>query len=439
MHREGVFAVSEAALGLDTARTSAFFRMPAEEARDIWSDDAALLSGVDEAKAALSISQDCFSLPGSAESGEAGAVLQAKESYSGLTQASSDANTGEVPPAFTRERRDVGAVRPEPSRPPSEVREPAAPAAPVGTEEAIRQIVQKITASVPAPPPQDLTARNVYVSGLPGGYRSHQFRKMCQRFGPIEASKLCGEGGGAGSKAFGFALFFHKEHAAACVQGLNGCVLEGCVLQVRFADASATPKPLQSGAATAKPSVAAPPPQPLAGPRPQPFQARTLPVAPPPAAVLAGALPPPPCPPTYAMPGTAGGAAVPAMYADCCRGVVMMTPPPPPPSPAPAVLSAQNLAQHNLCMQQAAQQQSQSQMFGMIAAVQKRRAEQRECAVVPCGVPQQGGVAPPPLGIAARAVVLQTPSGPQTFLVVEPGMLQPNLAVYAAPQAVPLS
>lgn len=100
---------------------------------------------------------------------------------------------------------------------------------------------------VPPPPAQppvvnSLLHRNVYISGLPNTFRTANFRKMCQRFGTIEASKLCNVS--EGSKGFGFVLFVNKTSAMLCISELNGLSINGCLLQARYADASATPPPM---------------------------------------------------------------------------------------------------------------------------------------------------------------------------------------------------
>ncbi|CCW65356.1 unnamed protein product [Phytomonas sp. EM1] len=84
--------------------------------------------------------------------------------------------------------------------------------------------------------------RNVYISGLPSHYRSNDFRALCQRFGRVEASKLCVDGSTTPTKGYGFALFYTDESAAACIQGLNNALLCGRRLQVRYADPGATPR-----------------------------------------------------------------------------------------------------------------------------------------------------------------------------------------------------
>ncbi|KAK7194290.1 RNA-binding protein [Novymonas esmeraldas] len=92
--------------------------------------------------------------------------------------------------------------------------------------------------------------RNVYVSGVPSVYRSEDFRQLCQQFGRVEAAKLCVDSRHNPPKAYGFALYFSEESAAACIRGLNGSFLQGRCIQARLADYHATPQPLgDAGAA----------------------------------------------------------------------------------------------------------------------------------------------------------------------------------------------
>ncbi|KAG8341167.1 putative RNA-binding protein RBP10 [Trypanosoma vivax] len=87
--------------------------------------------------------------------------------------------------------------------------------------------------------------RNVYVSGLPETFSAADFRQLCQKFGRVEASKLCVDGKCRPTKGYGFALFFEEVGAMKCIQGLNGHPLNsGRPLQARLADHAATPAPL---------------------------------------------------------------------------------------------------------------------------------------------------------------------------------------------------
>lgn len=91
--------------------------------------------------------------------------------------------------------------------------------------------------------PKSLLHRNVYVSGLPTGFTSNNFRQLCQQFGKVEASKLCVDPNSSPTKGYGFCLFMDAESASACIKGLHGAVFGGRKLQARYADAAATPQP----------------------------------------------------------------------------------------------------------------------------------------------------------------------------------------------------
>jgi hypothetical protein len=100
--------------------------------------------------------------------------------------------------------------------------------------------------------------RNVYISGIPPVYRSEEFRHLCMQFGRVEAAKLCVDNRNAPTKAYGFALYYSEESAAACIRGLNGSFLEGRCLQARLADSHATPQPLGDEGSAANTTI--PPP-----------------------------------------------------------------------------------------------------------------------------------------------------------------------------------
>lgn len=90
-----------------------------------------------------------------------------------------------------------------------------------------------------------LQQRNVYMSGLPVDFRPSAFRAMCEVFGRIESSKLCMEPDDANRcRGFGFVLFYDVDSANSCITSLNGKVMQGKTLQVRRADLSAAPQPL---------------------------------------------------------------------------------------------------------------------------------------------------------------------------------------------------
>ncbi|KPA83992.1 hypothetical protein ABB37_02136 [Leptomonas pyrrhocoris] len=90
-----------------------------------------------------------------------------------------------------------------------------------------------------------LQQRNVYMSGLPVDFRPSAFRAMCEVFGHIESSKLCMEADDVNRcRGFGFVLFCDVESANSCIASLNGKVMQGKTLQVRRADLSAAPQPL---------------------------------------------------------------------------------------------------------------------------------------------------------------------------------------------------
>lgn len=90
-----------------------------------------------------------------------------------------------------------------------------------------------------------LQQRNVYMSGLPVDFRPSAFRAMCEVFGRIESSKLCMEADDANRcRGFGFVLFYDVDSANSCIASLNGKVMQGKTLQVRRADLSAAPQPL---------------------------------------------------------------------------------------------------------------------------------------------------------------------------------------------------
>jgi RNA recognition motif-containing protein len=90
-----------------------------------------------------------------------------------------------------------------------------------------------------------LQQRNVYMSGLPVDFRPSAFRAMCEVFGRIESSKLCMEADDASRcRGFGFVLFYDVDSANSCISSLNGKVMQGKTLQVRRADLSAAPQPL---------------------------------------------------------------------------------------------------------------------------------------------------------------------------------------------------
>lgn len=387
-----------------------FFSMTEEPASGIW--DRCDVVRMTEEEPATPFNTIC-SLPssGEASSGEA-ARRHCFESSAGLTpdtlsfSVDSPALTG----VFQCEHRTVGATRPPPSM---TCDTPWSTAERNDTDSAAGGVVERIAATAAVPTGQDLRERNVYVSGLPSGCRTHQFRKMCQRFGPIEASKLCGDSNRAGTKGFGFALFFHKEHALSCVMGLNGCLLEGSVLQARFADSSATPKPLAAGGAanTARPAVS---------------QRRADPAAVPPATALpATPYPMVGCPVMLNGCGGVYQAAGGPMVLRAMNGAPLTAmatppplPPPPPPSPMPATLTTQNLAQHAMYMRQLeAQQRGQSQMFEAVAQAQQQRARVAQAQAPTQGQAQaytviQPCAAPPPfvsLAPASTPMMLSMP------------------------------
>ncbi|KAL7708910.1 RNA-binding protein [Lotmaria passim] len=100
--------------------------------------------------------------------------------------------------------------------------------------------------------------RNVYISGVPPVYRSEEFRQLCMQFGRVEAAKLCVDNRNAPTKAYGFALYYSEESAAACIRGLNGSFLQGRCVQARLADSHATPQPLGDEGSAANTTI--PPP-----------------------------------------------------------------------------------------------------------------------------------------------------------------------------------
>jgi RNA recognition motif-containing protein len=106
------------------------------------------------------------------------------------------------------------------------------------------QISMASTAFVESEDPrkkESIVQRNVYISGLPSYMQSSEFRELCQRFGRVEASKLCVEGPSNPTKGYGFVLYYSEASAAACIKELSGSYLNGRCLQARLADTHATP------------------------------------------------------------------------------------------------------------------------------------------------------------------------------------------------------
>ncbi|KPA83991.1 putative RNA-binding protein [Leptomonas pyrrhocoris] len=100
--------------------------------------------------------------------------------------------------------------------------------------------------------------RNVYISGIPPAFRSEEFRHLCMQFGRVEAAKLCVDNRNSPTKAYGFALYYSMESAAAAIRGLNGSFLQGRAVQARLADSHATPQPLGDEGSAARTTL--PPP-----------------------------------------------------------------------------------------------------------------------------------------------------------------------------------
>ncbi|KPA83988.1 putative RNA-binding protein [Leptomonas pyrrhocoris] len=110
---------------------------------------------------------------------------------------------------------------------------------------------------------EEIIQRNVYISGLPSYMQSGEFRELCQRFGRVEASKLCVEGPSNPTKGYGFVLYYSEESATACIKGLSGSYLNGRCLQARLADTHATP---HESKRRMQPRPPSPPPPPFAPP-----------------------------------------------------------------------------------------------------------------------------------------------------------------------------
>ncbi|KPI87907.1 putative RNA-binding protein [Leptomonas seymouri] len=212
--------------------------------------------------------QDFALAPASAESNSLGSAGTSQQRSGPKLALTSQPSLSMLTASNTPAELEIGEKQP-PKEPKAATAAVAATAAPVSHNASLAASIGK---SKPPQQPSPLQAdavetakvknqnvrRNVYISGIPPVYRSEEFRQLCMQFGRVEAAKLCVDNRNAPTKAYGFALYYSEESAAAAIRGLNGSFLQGRCVQARLADSHATPQPLGDEGSAANTTI--PPP-----------------------------------------------------------------------------------------------------------------------------------------------------------------------------------